>query len=354
LPLTAIEDAEEGRLEGPPWVSVKTQFAKPEAHIAVVKTLAAIQERYICDLEVDDEGGYWRSQDLRELLRKRGFVEKAVENMAGALDQGTFHPHASSDTGILMGTIEGIAEKVHRILHDPCEHPPATFAGDENPWSNDPGNEAEWDAFYAEHRRKQERMHRQVEEALARGEDHEAAFSRAIESEGIGLEKSIMGEEEEEEGWEKFGGPPCPECNPEEPEKWDPEPSGFEESLRDAMHPLQEKARELLLRVSALRREDPKRISDPLLEVESGLLEVNGGLAQALGPYGQEGGQDKAGWNLVQLKRALRGAAFSQGALFRAKNEGQVDAETFGSLHTAVDSLQDDLLIEIGAARACL
>ena len=93
---------------------------------------------------------------------------------------------------------------------------------------------------------------------------------------------------------------------------------------------------------------------NPFLDVESGLLDVSGGLAQALGPYGQEGGQDKAGWNLVQFKRALRGAAFSQGALFRAKMEGQMDAETFGALHTDVDSLQDDLLIEIGVARAWL
>ncbi|MHC4601563.1 MAG: hypothetical protein ACYS47_21420 [Planctomycetota bacterium] len=352
VPLTALEDAEEGRLEGPPWVSVKTQFAKPEAHVAVVETLAAIHERYVLDLEVEDEGGYWESRDLREFLRRRGIVEEAIERMVEALEKGTLHPHAKDDAGILAATIEQIAQEVHKILHGPSEHPPATFTGDENPWSDDPGTEAEWDAFYAEHRRKQERMSRFIEEALARGEDHEVALNRALEAEGIGLDESL-GEEKEEE-WKSAEPPPAPECEPEEPEAWAPESSGSDGGLFDFGHPLQETAKELLLRVSGLRRGREKGFYDPLLDMESGLLDVNGGLAQALGRYGQEGGRGEAGWNLVQLKRALRGAAFAQGALFRVKHEGQVDRETFGSLRAALDGLQEDVLIEIGAARARL
>jgi len=40
------------------WVSIKTQFAPPRIHAAVAKLLRYVNNRYISDLEVHDDGGY--------------------------------------------------------------------------------------------------------------------------------------------------------------------------------------------------------------------------------------------------------------------------------------------------------
>ncbi len=98
------------RLDEQPWVSVKTQFAKPEAHVALIETLAAIRERYIADLEVRDEGGYWETRDLAGLLRRLMGIEQALDRLTEAIERVQPHPHAKDDTGILAATIERIAD----------------------------------------------------------------------------------------------------------------------------------------------------------------------------------------------------------------------------------------------------
>ena len=72
--LTDIQDAEDGRLKEPPWCLTKTQFGPVEGHVALVEMLAALKREFLPDLEVSDDGGYWETRDLAELVRKRALI----------------------------------------------------------------------------------------------------------------------------------------------------------------------------------------------------------------------------------------------------------------------------------------
>ena len=51
-------------------ISVKTQFAGIDNHIALIKLLKYLKSRYFNTFELFDEGGYWESGD-EEVLRKQ-------------------------------------------------------------------------------------------------------------------------------------------------------------------------------------------------------------------------------------------------------------------------------------------
>lgn len=48
--------------------STKTQFAWPDAHIAVVKLLRYLKEKYFSVFKLSDEGMYWETMDEKILL----------------------------------------------------------------------------------------------------------------------------------------------------------------------------------------------------------------------------------------------------------------------------------------------
>ncbi|MHC4392287.1 MAG: hypothetical protein ACYS22_13375 [Planctomycetota bacterium] len=64
------------------WISVKTQFAPPEIHVAVVRLLRYLKKRYLPSLEVRDEGGYWATGDLDALRGKLEFVGCMIDQVA--------------------------------------------------------------------------------------------------------------------------------------------------------------------------------------------------------------------------------------------------------------------------------
>jgi hypothetical protein len=73
--------------------------------------------------------------------------------------------------------------------------------------------------------------------------------------------------------------------------------------------------------------------------------EMVGGLAQALPlPPLYELDDIKAGLCLVQLKRALRGAAFVSGALFLLRGENTIDTESSRPLHAEADAIQREIV----------
>jgi hypothetical protein len=45
----------------------KTQFAPVEVHIAIIKLFKYLKEKYISNLEVYDEGDYWKTSDKKVL-----------------------------------------------------------------------------------------------------------------------------------------------------------------------------------------------------------------------------------------------------------------------------------------------
>ena len=77
--------------------------------------------------------------------------------------------------------------------------------------------------------------------------------------------------------------------------------------------------------------------------------EMLGGLAQALG--GSADFEPPTGLSLVQLKRALRGAAFAFGILFPLRADGLLGQTDFDELIATVKSLQDDIYAELTRLR---
>lgn len=67
------------------WVSTKTQFAPLETHISIIKLLQHLKKRYIANLEVHDEGGYWESGDVNELKRRFDSINRSLDVLEAAL-----------------------------------------------------------------------------------------------------------------------------------------------------------------------------------------------------------------------------------------------------------------------------
>ena len=69
------------------FLSVKTQFAPAEVHIAVVNLLRFLKKRYIPNLEVHDEGGYWETSDKEKLIEKMKFLDEKMDLVAKTLSE---------------------------------------------------------------------------------------------------------------------------------------------------------------------------------------------------------------------------------------------------------------------------
>jgi hypothetical protein len=113
-------------------------------------------------------------------------------------------------------------------------------------------------------------------------------------------------------------------------------------------HPLQRQSMDLMLRLHEQFKDfEGSRTSHiDILHYSAG--EMMGGLAQALGT--RDLGLD-FGLNVVQLKRALRGAAFALGTLIPLRAEGILDDTVFAELRDTIKSLEADILDELRRLR---
>lgn len=64
---------------------VKTQFAPVNTHIALVKLLRHLKNKYIHDLEVIDDGGYWETDNIEKLESARNSIFGAMDKLENAL-----------------------------------------------------------------------------------------------------------------------------------------------------------------------------------------------------------------------------------------------------------------------------
>jgi len=62
---------------------------------------------------------------------------------------------------------------------------------------------------------------------------------------------------------------------------------------------------------------------------------------------GSDDAQPVSGLSVVQLKRALRGAAFALGALFPLRTDGTLDQSAFDELRDTIQGLQTDVFAEL-------
>lgn len=90
-----------------PFISVRTQFAPAEIHVAIVRLLRYIKGRYVSNLEVRDEGGFWETGDLVELERRRESINRPLDMLKQAL----------SAIEVLPSTLRS-AEQVLRLVED--------------------------------------------------------------------------------------------------------------------------------------------------------------------------------------------------------------------------------------------
>ena len=115
-------------------------------------------------------------------------------------------------------------------------------------------------------------------------------------------------------------------------------------------HPLQRRASDLLMRLHVLLPREGGSRSRSVGTLTEGACDISGGLAQALSF--EDDDEFAAGLCVVQLKRALRGAAFALGALFPLRADGLIDGIAFDELHAAIEGLQNDIYDELRRRRA--
>jgi hypothetical protein len=346
--LTDIKNAELGKVTEPPWCFTKTQFGPIEGHVALVEMLAALGREFLTYLEVSDEGGYWVTRDLAELARRRTFLQGAIEGIAEGLERHGLSGEAAEDPEILLRRIERIAGQVSRILARPAEHPPVEFPEDET-FGVAPDLDAaekQWDEMIKHKRRQQEWMLRSIEERRSRGESDEGAFDHALND--LGLEMPGEETEADDEPWrederESFLESLDEESTPAEvgDEKGDP----FADE--DERHPLMESALDLLMRLHTVFKGADPQYESALSTLYQGSGDAMGGLAQALA--GREYDMEEYGLCVVQLKRALRGAAFARGAMFLLRPA--LPAEAWQELQDKIRELERGIFQELNRVR---
>jgi hypothetical protein len=90
------------------WLSTKTQFAPIEVHTGIIKLLQHLKKRYISDLEVHDEGGYWESGDIHQLKQRLDSITHALDVLGNALREDQPLLGRGSSPEELAGMIEKI------------------------------------------------------------------------------------------------------------------------------------------------------------------------------------------------------------------------------------------------------
>jgi len=86
---------------------IKTQFAPIENHIAVIKLLKYIQQKYISNLDVYDEGEYWQTGNEKILKRKIDFLNSVMDQLEDVLSTIEIEEGSSA---------ESIVDKIEEVL----------------------------------------------------------------------------------------------------------------------------------------------------------------------------------------------------------------------------------------------
>jgi hypothetical protein len=142
---------------------------------------------------------------------------------------------------------------------------------------------------------------------------------------------------------------------------WNPDRTSWDEARADedgAMaerldrHPLLSAATDLQVRVYGLLGAGDQAQGSHVSVLLSGLADLTGGLAQALlEPRSEIFEGVHRGWSLAQFKRALRGAAFAQGALFPLQAEGRISKADLEGLRETLTQISDAVHDELARVR---
>ena len=89
--------------------STKTQFAGADAHMAVIKLLRYLKEKYFSVFELDDEGKYWETMDEKVFLKQFARYEFLLDAVADALTGMKTEPG---------DTPSSLADRIEKLLKD--------------------------------------------------------------------------------------------------------------------------------------------------------------------------------------------------------------------------------------------
>jgi hypothetical protein len=92
--------------------STKTQYAGPDAHIAIIKFLKHISAKYLKDFMLNDEGNYWENGDENILLNKFKKYNAAIDSFCDAMEG---LPAVPGDRP------ESLAVRIERLLNEKLE-----------------------------------------------------------------------------------------------------------------------------------------------------------------------------------------------------------------------------------------
>lgn len=334
--LFQIEDAEKAPFDKPPYCFVKTQFGSMQGHIAIVLVLDALQQTFVSNLQVSDEGEYYENRDVNELARKLQSLRTALSSMSDGLHEHGLTAEAAEDPDILATRIQRIAAVVHLKMTGNPQQPsqPAAHESDDDQWS-EPALEDEVQAMDQLRRKndlRSERMIRRISESTAEGMSAADAFERAMQEEGLS-----------DPGHEAIGQDESIDITAEPDEPWIESlpPNPFDEAserLLDEKHPAVEQAQGFLMQVFSLAGDESIQSSFVSVLTRAS-MDILGSLVQATGSELD----DTIGRALAisQLKRALSGHAYARGAVFGLCSEEAITHEHSTRLLNDLESLLD-------------
>jgi hypothetical protein len=97
--------------------STKTQFAGAEAHMALIKLLHYLKEKYFKEFELQDESQYWETGDEKILLRNFARYEYALEFVKNTLTE--MKAEAGEKTESLISQIEKLLNEKWKGFKNP-------------------------------------------------------------------------------------------------------------------------------------------------------------------------------------------------------------------------------------------
>jgi hypothetical protein len=89
--------------------STNTQYAGQDAHMAIIKLLKHLKEKYFSEFELSDEGMYWETMDEKIFLKQFARYELLVNSSASALSEMKAVPGESATS--LADRIEELKQK---------------------------------------------------------------------------------------------------------------------------------------------------------------------------------------------------------------------------------------------------
>lgn len=330
IPRQSADEAVFAPLLLSPWCQVATQCGGVDGHAALIELLEHMRSSWFPGLLVTDETGYWEHRDQRRL--KQAFTASSAE----------VHPRYSATAGYwpasdLMDESLGLIRRLDRLFNRRCVEPNPVASTDHVPSRLEFSRMSiEESVLWADYVLRQQARHSQricriIEECLALGMSAEDAAETARRREGHEFDFEDPENPMNAESWElgisdaeedsAAPGATIDELNGSDggvPPAGNPDDNGedvLRELLADGASRLLISARQLMLDI-VTRTSQLSNESGYVGVLQQGMLELIAGLSQ-------DGSSEnlvpadrfQMSFQIVHLRRAIRGASYVHGAL---------------------------------------